>query len=363
MTDYILITKLGAAEIRAMQNMTDVIKHHVTPLIEITKGRKIPSSRKPIPDEWCPFDRFLDQIKEIWKGRDVIIDLTSWEYLSNVTIDKMYDYANGYQKWRAFVEQLDEEACFNSITPCIITNGDDPEFKKNLREQVIALCERFDTIAYRSSIADEMCYNDIETINDCLNGKQLLFIIDAGYVSSTSIGSFYNKINKRIENIRPLLPTNAKIVVSATSFPNNISEIGGRDYDEFILSEVKLHEQLSAQGIIYSDYGCVNPQRNDGVAMARGWIPRIDVPLADSVFYCRKRRPKGTHKYSDTYNAVAKMAIVRPNFPTDLNHNWGIQQIRSCAGVASPSAQPNFWISVRMSIHMETQVRRIYDLK
>lgn len=363
MTDYILITKLGTAEIRAMQNMTDEVKHHVTPLIEITRGRKIPSSRKPEPEEWSPFDKFLGQVKEIWRGHDVIVDLTSWEYLSNVTIDKMFDYANGYEKWRTFIEQLDDEACFNSITPCIITNGEDPDFNTNLREQVSALCERFDAIAYRSSIADEMCYKDIETIKDCLNSKQLLFIIDAGYVSSISMGSFYNKISKRIENIKPIIPTNTKIVVSATSFPNNISEIGGRDYDEFVLSEVKLHEQFLGQGIMYSDYGCVNPQRNDGIVMARGWIPRIDVPLSDRVFYCRKRRPKGTHKYSDTYNEVAKMTVAKPNFPIDLNHNWGIQQIRACAGGASPSAQPNFWISVRMSIHVETQVRRICDLE
>lgn len=361
MTNYILISKLGAAEIRAMQQMSAENKRYVTPLIEITKGRKLSSLRKPTPEEEYPFDKYLEQVKSIWEGHDIIMDLTSWDYLSNVTIDKLYDFTNGYEKWCTFIEQVNKESNFNSIIPCVITNADDPDLEENLCKQVDILSQRYNMIAYRSDIADDYCYDDIKIIKDHLNGKPLLFIIDAGYVPQISIGSFINKIQIRIDNIRSIM-SDVQIAVSATSFPNNISEIGGEDYDKFLLSEVKISDQLKGKDIIYSDYGCVNPQRNDGIVMARGWIPRIDVPLSNCVFYHRKRRPKGTSKYSGTYKEVAAITFADKDFPMSLRDNWGIQQIQECAKGAAPSSQPNFWISVRMSIHVETQIRRINNL-
>lgn len=357
-----LITKLGSAEIRAMQHMSDDVKNHITPLIEITRGRKLSSRRRTEPEEWYPFDRYMDQIKAIWKGHDVLFDLTSTESLSNTIINGLYDSTNGYQRWCDFLERLNAESTFRSITPCIVLDGEDDNIEENLRLEVERLSQRHPLIAYRSNIDDEACYEDIPIVTSALGTSGLVFIIDAEYVSQPSIHSFYEKIKKRIENISPLLPASAQIVISATSFPNNISEIGGLTHDEFELCEVRLHEMLKEKAIIYSDYGCINPQRNDGVVMARGWIPRIDVPLERSVFYHRQRRPSGTSAYNETYKAVAANVVHDAKFPSSLRGNWGIEQIENSAGGANPSSQPNFWISVRMSIHVETQVRRIYNL-
>jgi hypothetical protein len=94
--------------------------------------------------------------------------------------------------------------------------------------------------------------------------------------------------------------------------------------------------------------------------MARGWIPRIDVPLQDKIYYYKKRRPKGMRAYATTYKQVAQSITSDPRFP-DLKNNWGIQQIKQCVSNA-PSSIPRFWISVRMNIHLEQQVRRIYSI-
>jgi hypothetical protein len=93
--------------------------------------------------------------------------------------------------------------------------------------------------------------------------------------------------------------------------------------------------------------------------MARGWIPRIDTPLPEEIYYYRQRRPKGTSEYSATYNEVARKVINDPRFPISLTDNWGIQQITNCAEGDSPASNPSFWISVRMNIHLEQQVRRL----
>lgn len=357
-----LITKLGSAEIRAMMHMSEDVKKCITPLIEITRGRKLSSRRKKVPEEWYPFDRYMDQIKAIWKGHDVLFDLTSTDSLSNAIIEGLYNSTNGYQNWCDFIERLNADNTFSSIIPCIVLDGEDDHIEDNLKLEVERLKNSHPVIAYRSSIDDEACYDDIPIVARALGSSSLLFIIDAEYVSQPSIYSFYDKIKKRIENITPLLPANTQIVVSSTSFPNNISEIGGPIHDEFELCEIKLHEMLKDKNIIYSDYGCINPQRNDGVVMARGWIPRIDVPLERSVFYYRQRRPSGTSAYNDTYKVVAANVVKDDDFPVSLRGNWGIEQIENCAKGANPSSQPNYWISVRMSIHVETQVRRIYNI-
>ncbi|KAA6349404.1 hypothetical protein EZS27_003117 [termite gut metagenome] len=94
--------------------------------------------------------------------------------------------------------------------------------------------------------------------------------------------------------------------------------------------------------------------------MARGWIPRIEVALQDSIYYYKKRRPQGISAYASTYTQVAQSVVRDNRFPNDMGSNWGIQQINSCAKGGAPSSTPRFWISVRMNIHIAQQVKRLY---
>lgn len=110
--------------------------------------------------------------------------------------------------------------------------------------------------------------------------------------------------------------------------------------------------------VCYGDYGSINPKRNDNITMSRGWIPRIDVPLEDKVFYYRQRRAK--RAYVDTYREVAKMIVRDAKYPRNLDC-WGCNQIYYCCTLP-PSSSPNYWISVRMNIHIEQQLRRLETL-
>jgi hypothetical protein len=83
------------------------------------------------------------------------------------------------------------------------------------------------------------------------------------------------------------------------------------------------------------------------------------VPLEEEVFYHRLRRPKNVTAYAETYSAVADLVVKDSRFPHYLSANWGVNQIMKCTEGTSPSSQPNFWISVRMCIHIETQLRRL----
>ena len=162
----------------------------------------------------------------------------------------------------------------------------------------------------------------------------------------------------RIRNFKDnIIDNRCKLAFCATSYPNNINEIGGMEYDEFRLAEVDMHSKVDEifKDVAYGDYGCVNPIRNDTITMARGWIPRIDVPLDNKVFYYRKRRQGAS--YTDTYKTVATRMVSDRKFPRNLSI-WGIDQIIDCT-TTPPSAQPSHWISVRMNIHIEKQIRRL----
>ena len=140
-------------------------------------------------------------------------------------------------------------------------------------------------------------------------------------------------------------------------------DLGDLESDTFSISEIDVYNIVlqKHKDIIYADYASINPVRNDTITMARGWIPRIDVPLDKTIFYYKKRRPKGVTAYASTYIQVAQSVCSDLRFPHDLNI-WGINQIHSCAEGGTPSASPSFWISVRMNIHIVQQVNRIYSI-
>lgn len=361
MKSYKPIIKLGEAEIRALKHLSDSIINKIDPIIEITRGRKNSSASKKDGGDLYPFDKRLSAIKEIFKGKNVTFDLTSDESLLNNQILQLYAPDNGYQNWITFLCQLKKDGVFKHITPCLIVNGTDSDFEKNIDMQAQKLIAEFGTFIYRNSIIDENCYSDLSLFNSISDKIEIL--IDCDYVVQSLRTEVINKVISRIENLNNLCNNKVKgFIVSATSFPKNISEIGNDVSDEFTLSEVDIYNNVAKKFpcIEYSDYASINPVRNDNVIMARGWIPRIDVPLQDKIYYIRQRRPNGISKYASTYSAVARQIIQTKDFP-QLNNNWGITQIRECANGAAPSSSPSFWISVRMCIHIEQQCNRIYS--
>ena len=162
-------------------------------------------------------------------------------------------------------------------------------------------------------------------------------------------------MNVRINKIKNIYK-DSKFILTSTSFPRYVNEIGKDDTDTFRLNEIDLfNEVIQAHGsnnVLYSDYGSINPIRNDRVIMSRGWIPRIDVPLEKEIFYYRKR--KETREYYQTYTELARDKVVKDKrFPKKLNKNWGINQINACANGNARGSSPSFSITVRMNIHIE----------
>ena len=364
---YAVVIKTGDAEIKAIENLPKETISKVLPIIEITRGRKIQErseeekkSNRISGVELYPLVKRLDKIKTIFRGQTVCFDLTTELSLSNKTIDNLYKHNNGYKNWIDFLINLKQESNFKEIIPCIVMDVEDPDFDTNIKIQVRELSKHFKNIIYRNFLSDDNCYDDIEVIKTEVNqNTNLLFMIDSGYIVPASHKIFLDKIIYRVNKVSTILPPNTKYIICGTSFPKQVSDIGNDFSDTFKLVEKQIFNNLKDScgvDLVYADYGTINPIRNDDIIMARGWIPRIDVPTKSDVYYYRVRRPKGTSQYKDTYVEVAKLVRNDDRFPSSIKSNWGISEINRCADGKPSSSSPSFWIAVRMNIHIQQQV-------
>ena len=215
-------------------------------------------------------------------------------------------------------------------------------------------------IAYRCNIEDEGYSEDVEILSNILNEKdKFFFIVDCGYIRESELNTCKTQSIKIIQEVYKKIPR-VHFILTSTSFPDKIGE---SDCSNIPLIKIRLYNSivrgLPQINITYSDYGTINPIRNDNVIMANGWRPRIDVPIDSEIFYYRRKKlPQG---YAETYSLVAADVVSDSRFPLALNKNWGINQIKNASDGASPGSSPSFWISVRMNIHIGQQLKRLSE--
>lgn len=358
---YCVIAKTAQAEMRAMSNLSREVLDKILPIVELTRGRKTTS--KETKEVAYPYYKLIEKVKDFFRGCDIAFDVTSIEALSSPEIDELYGPEGGYSEWIRLLDDLRVEGYFKTIIPSVLLNYDDDNFEDNVKSEIQQLKARFNSIMYRYSIDNEDGIEDLKLISNCFpDEKELLVVVDCEYVPTSSIGSTMEVCKHTIQNIKNSLgQRNYKIVLASTTYPNNVAETNNEYEDDIQLREIDLYNGVYAEhnDIIYGDYGTVNPQRNDGIVMANGWLPKIDVALPTFVYYKRRRRPKGTTAYSSTYELVARLATADSRFPLSLIDIWGIRQIVDCSMGSIPSSQPSFWISVRMNTHICQQVLRL----
>lgn len=64
----------------------------------------------------------LKQVGEIFRNKDIILDITSDSALSNPTINNLYNPKDGYIAWIDFLSNISSLNIFNKIYPTI--NGE-----------------------------------------------------------------------------------------------------------------------------------------------------------------------------------------------------------------------------------------------
>lgn len=350
---YWLLFKTGDAELRAIEH-TVTNPSKILPIIELTRGRITRNDKVGL------IEKRFKKLNLIFKNQPVCIDITTSDDLTNQEIKDLFVPNNGYINWVNFLQSVQDNYSFREVIPTIILDTEDTQLKENLLLQVSALTQKFKRIAYRNNITDDGYWDDLGVIRDTLNisSAHLYFILDCEYVPSGAVHRVVDLIKARIQNVNKLIEKVTFIVIS-TSFPRYVSDIGHDQTDVFPLSEIDIYEEVkSSNDVLYGDYGSINPNRNDTITMARGWIPRIDTPTVRGIYYYRERK-KQPYDYAKTYTIVARKVYNDSRFPHYLSNNWGVKQIIACKDGYAPGSSPSFWISVRLSIYIDMQLKRL----
>ncbi len=352
---YVPIIKTGDAEIRGIENLSSAVKDKITPVFELTRSRK--AKRAP---EGNIFRR-LKRLREAYGTRQFILDLTGEPNLSNSQIDSLHHNRYGYKKWIKFLVSLKED--FPEIIPVIqisdegIDNAKD--FYERIQKQAESLDKNFDNIVYRFPLEYEDFKGDLTVACRAISSDKIICILDAGFITQEKGSIYSTKAIDVIEEVDDF--AFGKIVLSATSFPKNPVEFGGEEYGEFQLEECLCYEKVNSKvqsELICGDYATINPIRSLQ-AGGRGWVPRIDMPTEELIFYHRSRKSELEASYAAAYVRVAKRICKDQRYKQvkkNIGDCWGIKQIELSAEGYPQGLSPSFWISVRMNIHITLRV-------
>lgn len=378
--EYFLLFKTAQAETRCWKHFEHPRKRNITPIIELTRGRKKPKMGQGVPeDKWAQTPGIFDYqknietaVKDFAESGHTILDVTREPSLMCAELSEITISDNGYDKWQQFCSDMRQKGLKNLI-PTILVNPSDnesiEEYKSNIRVQLNKIMDNFGAVAYRASILhDTEFFYDLALLASDINshvsrGRRFILIIDHEFIR-TGTGIIHAlRTSQVIQRIRTLTPK-IEIVILATSFPSNVTDLGGPEQGIFTTEESYLYDEVRRQindneDIYYGDYGSINPVRNDLVIARGGWRPRIDYPTNDRrIFYYREKREGST--YASHYTSVAKQVKEDSKFD-DLPLSWGVKQIRAAAAGQVPSSSPSFWISVRMEIFLHRQVRHRFN--
>ncbi|WP_440255270.1 beta family protein [Candidatus Avelusimicrobium sp.] len=352
---YIPIIKMGDAELKGVGKLLDSVKDSITPVFELTRSRKTGKLK-----EGSIFRR-LDKLEEVFgTKRSFVLDLTSDSYLINTEIQNLQDSAQGYLNWCDFV--LKQKDRFPGIIPMIQISEDEnlslDENNQNLAQQVSFLKQNFQTLFYRINIDDEIYEEDLEIITKTLGDRtnSLVCCIDAVFIPREKASSCAQNIVKKVTAINNRFGI-TQFSLAGTSFPQTVTQISTENTADIFLEEVECAQQVAESfrqkkdiSIIYGDYASINQKRNDMITS--GWIPRIDCPTKELIFYYKKRRDG--EAYAQRYMEVANMVVRDSRFQQLKNqiNCWGIDEIEYAAKHKPRGLAPSFWISVRLNIHI-----------
>ncbi|WP_407906423.1 beta family protein [Escherichia coli] len=345
--NYYPILKTTIAEMRALKKLDFVAWRNITPILELTKSRKSKNNQ-----ESCVY-RKIDEIKEIVGDNEFILDLTNIESLSNEQIESFQSDRNGFENWCSFISEVRESNL--NVIPMLIAYPD------NTIDDLVLEMQQLCAITQKIAVRIPICEPDLDELFIilrqilCQNYAGIGYIIfDGGYIHDEIIDPL--PLVNIISSFCSELPDSfsGKVVFASSSFPASaIERVSGNKFNNsFYLQTLPLFKRVVdglrdngvKKDIFFGDYACIHPNRNE--SKAYNWIPRIDYPTVDKIYFSRSRREEGG------YIECAKMISSLSCFKNDSLQCWGMVEIRRTSAGSPGGKSPSYWISVRSNIHM-----------
>lgn len=366
---YHLLLKMGESEIRAWKHLSLARKAEISVHCEITRGRKRPNKDKSAPIEYNISKIYSTIVEDFTDCRVCVVDITREPTLRSSETQALGLSVSGYAAWVAKVNELHAENA--KVRPTLIVNpGDNDDYNQyesDIFSQFDAFTQRYNLISYRVSVLhDEGFVDDLAMLADRANafidgGNKFEIVLDFEFIQASTSSLHAAYVAPLIRQIRSIIP-HATIVSLGTSFPKSVTDVGDEERDEFRLEELALYEAIGRaqnQLIEYGDYGSINPIRNDAFTPVGPYLrARIDFPTDSSSIYYHRVAPKvdpNTKKLlsprSSMYKAAAKRVLADASH-SPLPGSWGYDKIVEAATKAPEGSSPNFWISVRMEMHI-----------
>jgi hypothetical protein len=337
---YTPLLRTRTAELHGYSELRGEIKESILPIFELTRSR--PSKRNPGADCW----KRLENIVEGHGSSPFILDLTSELDLQDQRIgDILGSPERGFERWIDFL--LEVENLGLDVVPVIhFMEGEEG----NVRKQIAKLSKKYEMIAFRVPFNDPSIMEYIKLIRSEEVNEKCLLLIDCGYVESRNLQIFSTNVRNLIGD---KLFDKFEISILGSGFPPSVAPFGQVN-GSIPLNEVLLNDLVkagSSRKIIYGDYSSIHPIRFDGFGQ---WVPRIDFPLDRECYYYRFRRDDGS------YEEAAKRILRDPRYKKiSSTPTWGEKEISSAAKGDINGASPQYWISVRVNLHISRQYQRV----
>lgn len=349
--NYFPLLRTRDAELKAYSNLSSHVKDGILPIFEITRSRR----SKNNPDG--NINKRVEQLLDIHGARPFIIDLTTHEMWNNLQIDNLLNnFQNGFSAWCDFLSSIKND----SIVPMIHYHN--RASTEDIKQQISKLENNFNNIAYRDNVNDiDLMERLIQIVDYCNKPENLVVILDTGMLDIQNTFTPVNTFQQRIEEINQKIRAGL-IIILAGFFPQSVVApgYGQDDHGQFEILPIRVFNRLniseSTIPIRYSDYGSVCP--NPYSSGFGGWVPRVDVPMNDTLFYYRFRRDVGG--YIRAASEVLSDAIYEINTNEDV---WGDNEISQAAEGNPNGRSPAHWISVRVNLHISRQYYRWNKLK
>lgn len=351
---YVPIIKTADAEVRALENLSDSVSNIITPLLEFTRSRTTAKLKGG------DILRKIKRLSDLYKDRLFFLDLTNDPNLTNAQIKELQSNENGYKNWTDFA--VARKSDFSKFIPTIQISSEniatEDEHYARIRQQVAVLGANFDKLLYRIPIGYEFVARDITEISKHVPPNRLVCLLDAEYIPKDKASVYARNAIPIVQEFKKYSPDT--IIIASTSFPKKPTQYGGESEGRMFLEEKIFFDKVkeTEKRIVYGDYATIHPARNDQSG-GNGWVPRIDMPTADEIFYFRDRKTKAEVTYADAYVRVAEKVVGTKDYQVvrkRIGGCWGIKQIEAAEFGLPQGLSPSYWISVRMNIHLSLTV-------
>ncbi|WFP73384.1 hypothetical protein [Mesorhizobium sp. WSM4906] len=327
---YVPIIGVRPSEMQALEELSPQVKVGILPFVILqpwTTAREFPST--------------IAKVIACSSGKPIIVDLTDEVFDGprrpvHDVFDKLRDPSNGYQAWRAFVDENPQFTPTVQLAAPGELVAQVQAFKAMGKGVVIRLHEQIFSIATDiANLFKKYTYND-----------DVFFVLDFQRQDKYLLNKAAIAVNIA-KSIRDILP-DCFVSVSASTFPTSFTGIVEQDIFERKFYDV-VTDQIGQNSTIYCDRASVRAEKQNGGGGSPA--PRIDNAYSTKWKFFREADEEDRE---EAYKLAAIRATECPEWQ-DMGI-WGTEMIKkTAAGDEVAIYSPKMSTAARINIHMHMQ--------